>query len=144
MNYAPVNVLNNRNFGSPATIESVNAIVNRCGSRSQRRGVVKALRKSENIRQWTEQQAQAALQRELGDRSDDDLIWLLCIVADTLVEDYHWKESPDNDHGQVTAFIERFVKRMNDYSAKGYTAKQLVQALEKKTGIVLVPDKRWR
>jgi hypothetical protein len=144
MNFAPVNVLANRNFGTPATIESVNAIVNAQGNRSQRREVLKALRKSENIRSWTEKEAQKRMQMELGDRADEDLIWMVATLADTLYEDYHWKESPDNDHGQITAFIERFVKRMNKYAEDGYSTRALCEMIEEKTGIVLVPNKSWR
>ncbi len=144
MNYAPINVLSNKNFGTPATVESVNAYVSAQGNRSQRRQVLKALRKSETIRDWTNKQAQKQLERELGDRADDDLIWLIATLADTLYEDYHWKESPDNEHGQITSFIERFVKRMNGYAAEGYSTRYLVEMVEEKTGICLVPDKSWR
>lgn len=144
MDYAPINVLSNRNFGTPATVDSVNAFVSAQGNRSQRRQVLKALRKSETIREWTNKEANKALQRELGDRADDDLIWMVATLADTLYEDYHWKESPDNDHGQITSFIERFVKRMNSYADKGYSTRDLVEMIEEKIGITLVPNKSWR
>lgn len=144
MDYAPINVLSNKNFGTPATVDTVNAMVNSYGNRSQRRQVLKTLRKSETIRDWTNKEAQRRMERELGDRADDDLIWLIATLADTLYEDYHWKESPDNDHGQITSFIERFVKRMNSYANEGYSTRTMVEMVEEKTGIVLVPDKSWR
>ncbi len=143
MNYAPVNVLSNRGF-TTATARSVDAFISSQGNRSQRRECLKTLRKSENIRRWTEQEAQKAMRREINERSDDDLIWLIATLADTLYEDYHWKETPENDHGQITAFLERFVKRMNCYAAKGYSTRQLVEMIDEKMGIQLVPDKSWR
>ncbi len=144
MNYAPLNVLSNKNFAPPGSVEAVDAMIQSRGNRSQRREALKALRKSENIRAWTEKEAQKAMRREINERADDDLIWLVATVADTLYEDYHWKESPENDHGQITAFLERFVKRMNRYAEEGYSTKQLVDIIEQKMGIELVPNKSWR
>ena len=144
MNYAPVNVLSNKNFGTPATVDSVNAYVNSQGNRSQRRQVLKALRKSETIRDWTNKQAQKQLQRELGDRADDDLIWLVATVAMTLKEDYRWKQTPDMEHGPITSFIERLVNRMNHYADEGYSTRAMVEMVEDETGITLVPNKSWR
>lgn len=143
MTYASLNVLN-KPFGTEATVNSVNAMVNSYGSRSQRRDVMKTMHSRENIRKEFEAEYRRKLQESIGDRSDDDLIWLLCTVADVLYEDYHWKETPDNDHGQISSFMEKFVKRMNNYAAKGYSTRYMVEYIEKKTGIMLVPDKRWK
>ncbi len=52
--------------------------------------------------------------------------------------------TPENDHGQITSFMEKFVKRMNSYAKNGYSTRYMVDYIEKKTGIKLVPDKRWK
>ena len=143
MNYTSLNVLD-KPKSTLATVNSVNAMVNSYGSRSQRRDVMKTMHSRENMRQSFEAEYQRKLKESIGDRSDDDLIWLLCTVADVLYEDYHWKETPENDHGQITSFMEKFVKRMNSYAKNGYSTRYMVDYIEKKTGIKLVPDKRWK
>ena len=143
MTYASLNVLN-KPRRTEATVNSVNAMVNRAGNRSQRRDVMKTMHSRENMRQEFEAEYQRKLQESIGDRSDEDLIWMLCTCADVLYEDYHWKESPENDHGQITSFMEKFVKRMNNYANRGYSTRYMVDYIEQKTGIKLVPDKRWK
>ena len=125
-------------------IDQVSAILNKAGNRSARRSAEKALRKSSNIKEYYAKDAQRQIRERTMENGDNDLVWLICTLADTLYEDYHWKESPDNDHGQITAFIERFVKRMNRYASEGYSTKQLVDMIEEKTGICIVPDQSWR
>ena len=49
-----------------------------------------------------------------------------------------------NDSWADTFFLERFVKRMNRYAEEGYSTKQLVDIIEQKMGIELVPNKSWR
>ena len=114
------------------------------GNRKNRRGMEKALRKSQNMKDYYERYAQQRIHELTMENGDNDLVWLVCTVADTLYEDYHWKESPDNDHGQITAFLERFIKRMNRYANEGYSTKALVEMIEEKTGICVVPDKKWK
>ena len=63
-------------------------------------------------------------------------------MALTMIEQYHWKESEDDEHGQVSSLIERVDKTIRKYAEQGLETEDIADLLEEKTGIRLVADNK--
>lgn len=124
-------------------VEQVTAMINKASkNRSTRRKIEKSLGKTASIFEHCEKRANERATKELNMKVDQDLIWICAAVGLTLYEDYHWKEDQDNEHGQITSFLERLTKRMYSYTAEeGRTprsAEDLAKELFEKTGIMIM------
>ena len=74
------------------------------------------------------------------DITDNDFVHFNAILALVMYEDYHWKETDEQDHGQITSLLERIQKKLRKYQAMKYTTDDIVREVHKKTGILLIPD----
>ena len=140
--YQSLNVLNNRsllNSMDNDAIAEVASMINASGSRSQRRRLEKTLNKTERILAKCEQSARDRADKQLDIRADSNFMYIFACVGLTLNEDYHWKEDPDQDHGQLTSFFERLTKKMEKYSEMGMSTDDIIKLLDERTGIELIP-----
>lgn len=140
--YQSLNVLNRSKFDSldmdRDAIAEVASMINASGSRSQRRRLEKTLNKTQKILTKCEKSARDKADKELEVRADANFMYVFACVGLTLYEDYHWKEDPDQDHGQLTSFFERLTKKMEKYSGQGMSTDDLIKLLDDRTGIELV------
>ena len=123
-------------------IKGVANMINASGqNRSQRRRLEKSLGRVENIMEHTQKHLDRSAYAEYQKAVDKNFIHFFAILGLTMIEDYNWRESPDNDHGQITSLFQRVDKKIKKYSEMGYTTEDLVKLLDEQTGIVLVADK---
>ncbi|SFU57576.1 hypothetical protein [Butyrivibrio sp. INlla21] len=143
--YHSLNVLNLKNrqdYMSDDCIQDVANMINASGqNRSQRRRLEKSLGKVENIMEHTQKHLDRSAYAEYQKAVDQNFIHFFAVLGLTMIEDYGWKETPDNDHGQITSLFQRVDKKIKKYSDMGYTTEDLVNLLDEQTGIVLVADK---
>ena len=129
--YSSLNVLNRKNYMTDDVIGDVANIINaKGGNRSQRRRLEKSLGKVETI--------MAHAQKHLDYKAYEE--YQKACLGMTMIEDYNWKESEDNEHGQVMSLFERVNKKIVKYSNMGYNTEDIVDRLEEVTGIKLIPD----
>ena len=142
--YQSLNVLNiksKQDFMSDDCIKDVANMINASGqNRSQRRRLEKALGKVETIMEHTQKHVDESAYAEYQKAVDKNFIHFFAILALTMLEDYKWSETPDNDHGQITSLFERVDKKIKKYSDLGYSTEDLVALVDELTGILLVAD----
>lgn len=139
MSIVPFNVLSNGNRDQQDTIDQVAAMINSAGyNRGQRRRLEKALGKTSKLSQKCQQKLSQNIYKEYAEAVDENFLHFFSVVALTLAEDYHWRE--DETHDQISSMLERVSKKIDKYSAQGYSTQDLVELVEEKTGLVLVPD----
>lgn len=142
--YQSLNVLNRRSalddITGVDTVSEVTALINQAGNRSTRRRVEKALNKTQTITRHCNIKATEKANEQLKKKYDKDFVHFYAVLALVMYEDYRWKESEDNDHGQITSLMERVNKKMQKYLDLGYTTEDLVNLVDEKTGILLVTD----
>lgn len=142
--YNSLNVLSNNQrsilnkVDSEQAIAEVSAMINCAGNRAQKRRLEKNLRKVEKIQAKCEEYTRAKANREIDIRSDENFMYVFAAVGLTLIEDYRWKEDPDQDHGQITSFYERLTKRMEKYATQGLSTNDMIDLLDEKCGVRLV------
>ena len=145
--YNSLNVLSNgqrsilNKMDSEQAVAEVSAMLNCAGNRAQKRRLEKNLRKIEKIQAKCEEYTRVKANREIDIRSDENFMYVFATVGLTLIEDYHWKEDPDQDHGQITSFYERLTKKMEKYAMNGYSTDDLVALLDEKCGVRLINSK---
>lgn len=138
--YQSLNVLNQRSFLDDYNRDAVNevtAMVNSSGNRSTRRRIEKALSKTTNITKHADKRATERANRELANKADLDLVWLYATVGLVLMDSYHWKQDPDQEHGQIEGFFDRLTAKMNEFNEKGLTVEEVAVEFERRTGIEL-------
>lgn len=142
--YQSLNVLNNTSkldYMSDDCIQEVANMINASGNnRSQRRRLEKSLSKVENIMEHTQKRVDRSAYEEYQKAVDKNFIHFYAILGLTMIEDYKWKETEDNDHGPITSLFERVDKKIKKYSDMGYSTEDLVKMLDEQTGILLVTD----
>lgn len=140
--YQSLNVLNNRNtfiqdLENPDSVSQVMAMLSVSGNRAQRKKLEKTLRKVETVHAKCEEYARKRADKELNIRVDSNFMYLFACVGLTLNEDYHWKEDPDQEHGQITSFFERLTKKIEKYAEDGLSTEDIINLLEERTGVSL-------
>jgi hypothetical protein len=143
--YQNLNVYNvkqrNKDFMSDDAITEVANMLNTSGqNRSQRRRLEKSLGKMETILEHSQKYLDRSAYKEYQKAVDKNYVHFFSCLALTMIEDYGWKETEENEHGQITSLIERVDKKIRKYADMGYTTEDLVAKLDELTGIVLVPD----
>ena len=140
-NYQSLNVLNQRSFlddlRDANAVNEVTAMVSASGNRSTRRRVEKALNKTINITKHADKRATERANKELVNKADLDLVWMYACAGFVLMDDYRWKQTPDQEHGQIESFFDRLTAKMNDFNEQGLTVEQVAEEFEKRTGIEL-------
>ena len=147
--YQSLNVLNQQprfELSQDEVVNKINAMVNASGNRSQRRKIAKSLHKTTTIAEYANkranQRAEEKIDKQVEIRAEQDFMYIFGIIGLVMYNDYHWKESEDNDHGQITSLYERLTKKMSSYAASGKTTEDILNELEELTGISLVAEQR--
>ena len=144
--YKRLNVLSNRSFLDDLqdrnAVNEVTAMVSSAGNRRTRRKIEKSLIKTENILRYADKKASERANEEIIKRTDSNYVHFFAILALTMYEDYHWQESADNDHGQITSLMERLNKKMVKYEE--YSTDEIVKMVDDLMGILLLTDKQAR
>ncbi len=139
--YSSLNVLNRKNYMTDDVIGDVANIINAKGrNRSQRRRLEKSLGKVETIMAHAQKHLDYKAYEEYQKAVDSNYIHFFACLGMTMIEDYNWKESEDNEHGQIMSLFERVNKKIVKYSNMGYNTEDIVDRLEEVTGIKLIPD----
>ena len=145
MKYESLNVLNQKKpseYMSDDCIQDVaNMLKSKGGNRSQRRRLEKSLGRVETVLSHVQKRVDDSAYREYQKAVDKNYVHFFSCLALTMIEDYGWKETEDNEHGQITSLLERVDKKIKKYSDLGYTTEDLTHKLDEMTGILLVPDK---
>lgn len=143
--YQSLNVLN-RSFLADLeprdAVNEVTAMINQSGNRSTRRRVERALNKTQNIAKHANKKATERANKELQRKTDSNYVHFFAILALTMYEDYRWKESEENEHGQITSLMERVNKKILKYA--DYSTDEIVKIVDDTMGILLVTDEQSR
>lgn len=142
--YSSLNVLNKKSvlddLEDVDAISQVSAMIAGMGNRSMRREAAKALRKTENITAYADKRATERANKELFDKIEKDMVYFFAVLGIVMYENYHWKETEENDHGQITSLYERLNKKMQFFNEQNMSTEDIVKRLEDMTGIVLIPE----
>ena len=137
----PLNVLSKATRESRDTITQVASMINNSGmNRSQRRRLEKALKTTETITAHAQKHVNKKAYKEFQNILDVDMVHFFACLGITMYRSYHWTETEDNEHGQITSLFERVNKTMKDYAAKGIETPEIVNELDELTGIRLIPE----
>lgn len=110
------------------------------GNRNQRRRLERRLTKVENITYYAQKRLDKSAYAEYQRRVEQNYVHFFACLGLCMIEDYHWNEKAENDHGQISSLFERVNKTIVKYADEGLETKDLIELLEQKTGIELVPD----
>lgn len=121
-----------------------NMINDKSVSPSQRKRLERSLNKIDNIYKHAQNKLDYSAYEKYRDITDLDFVHFNAILGITMYEDYHWTESEDVEHGQITSLMERIQKNMRKYKNMGCSTKDVAKKLEELTGIVLVPDNEYK
>ncbi len=117
-----------------------NMLKSKGGNRSQRRRLEKSLGRVETVLSHVQKRVDNSAYKEYQKAVDKDYVHFFSCLALTMIEDYGWNETEDNEHGQITSLLERVDRKIRKYSDLGYTTEDLTHKLDEMTGILLVPD----
>lgn len=144
MKYESLNVLSQKKpseYMSDDCIQDVaNMLKSKGGNRSQRRRLEKSLGRVETVLSHVQKRVDNSAYKEYQKAVDKDYVHFFSCLALTMIEDYGWNETEDNEHGQITSLLERVDRKIRKYSDLGYTTEDLTHKLDEMTGILLVPD----
>lgn len=139
-----MNVLSNTfrdKFLETDTIDAVANMINTSGAnRAQRRRLEKGLAKTNKLSSKAYNHIENKVYNKYKEVTDEDYIHFNAVLALVMYEDYNWKETPDNTHGQITSLLERLQKKMTKLKEEGYTTQDIVNKVDELTGILLVSD----
>lgn len=144
--YQSLNVLSQKmssDITSDDAVQQVANMINASGvNRSQRKRLERSLRKTSNIMSHVQERVDKTAFKEYQKAVDMNYTHFFACMALTMLEDYNWKENPDNEHGQISSLMERVNKKINKYASMGYSTEDICDLVEEKTGIRLVPDSK--
>lgn len=144
MKYQNLNVLSQKkDYMSDDCIQEVANMINSHSgtNRAQRKRLERALNKVENIYSQAQKRVDRSAFRLYMDELDKNYVHFFACLGLCMIEQYHWNEAAENEHGQISSLIERVDKTIRKYAEMEYTTEDIVKELEDKTGILLVPDK---
>lgn len=136
MKYNSLRVLNERDFMTDDAITEVANMINAKGvNRGQKRRLEKSLSKMETILAHTQSHVDRSAYKEYQKRVEKNYLHFFAVLGLTMIEDYRWQETEENEHGPISSLFERVDKKINKYS--GYETEDILKILEDKTGIIL-------
>lgn len=145
--YQNLNVLSQKRpieYMSDDAIQQVANMINATGAnRSQRKRLERSLRKTSNIMSHVQNKVDKSAYREYQKAVDKNYVHFFACLALTMIEDYGWKETEENEHGQILSLMERVNKKINKYAGMGYSTEDIVDLVDEKTGIRLMPDEDY-
>ena len=115
----------------PDAADLITQKVAQCGNRAERRKVLKALNKTNNILTYTQKRVNADANRELDERSKDSFGYIMAMFAIVLHDKYHW-----TDDG-IEEMITEVNARLTGEWSEGKSVQDVARELEEKTGIEL-------
>lgn len=144
--YQSLNVLNYKKHANSENgylladdaINELAGMLDASGNRKSRRKIEKVLSKTAKIQERADARANKRAYSKIEERVDEDFMYIFGIIGITMYEDYHWKETEDNEHGQITSLYERLTKKMEKYTEMGYSTEDILNHLDELTGIRLV------
>jgi ribosomal protein S17E len=145
-NNLPLNVLSNQSRDNVSLDQQIDEIANIINSKStnraQRRRIEKSIAKTARLSEKTIKKIENSAYEKYRDITDSDYVHFNAVLAMVMYEDYHWKETDEHDHGQITSLMERVQKKIRKYQDMDYSTEDIVKEVYKKTGILLVPDNK--
>ena len=145
MKYQNLNVLSKdfRDSLSSDAVAEVQSMINAKGNnRKQRRDITKSLNRMKTILEYSQRHVDRSAYNEYQKVLDKNYVHFFSCMALTMIEQYHWKESEDDEHGQISSLIERVDKTIRKYAEQGLGTEDIADLLEEKTGIKLVADNK--
>ena len=143
-NNLPLNVLSNQSRTEVTLDQQIDEIANLInatgGNRAQRRRIEKSIAKTTRLSEKTIKKIENSAYEKYRDITDKDYVHFNAILALVMYEDYHWKETDEQEHGQITSLMERIQKKIRKYQNMNYSTKDIVKEVYKKTGILLISD----
>lgn len=143
MAYGTVNIFDRlklQSMNQDAIGQVASRINTATASPSQRKRLERSLNKLENIHRHVQDHLDYSAYEKYRDITDLDFVHFNAILGITMYEDYHWTESENAEHGQITSLMERIQKNMRKYKSMGYSTREVADKLEELTGIRLVAD----
>ena len=142
--YTSLNVLNKSKLEDELSIDAVQQVagmINSSGmNRSQRRRLEKSLSKMSTILEYSQNRLDRSAYKEYQKAVDKNFIHFFACLGLTMIDDYKWKESPDNAHGQISSLFDRVSSTIDKYANQGCSTEDILKILEEKTGIELISD----
>ena len=143
--YQNLNVLNLKKTSDYMSDDAISDFANMLKAsghnRNQRRRLEKSLGRVETIMSHAQKHLDYSAYKEYQSLIDKDYIHFFACLGMTMIEDYGWKETEENEHGQITSLFQRVNNKIKKYSDLGYSTEDIVNLLDEKTGIILVADK---
>ena len=119
-------------FNQQSATDEVAEMIARAGNRSERRKILKALNKTENIVRKTNEKLVRESNDELERRANDSFGYIMSMVGIVLHDKYGWT---DDAVGEMFTEIS---SRLNGKWSEGKTPEDVAKELYEKTGIELV------
>jgi len=142
--YQSLNVLSQKKpseYMSDDAIKDVANMINASGeNRSQRRRIERSLRKVENITAHAQKHLDYSAYKHYQKAVGENYVHFFACLGLTMIEQYGWRETPDNNHGQISSLIERVDNTIKKYAKQECTTEDLVEKFEEITGISLVAE----
>lgn len=142
--YQSLNVLSQKKSSDYMSDDAIRDVANMLhasgANRSQRRRLERSLGQVETIMNHVQSRVDRSAYKEYMKELDKNYVHFFACLGLCMIEQYHWNETEDNDHGQISSLIERVDKTIRKYAEMGYETEDIVKVLEEKTGILLVPD----
>ena len=139
-----LNVLSNTlrdKFMEQDVIDSVANMINTSGAnRAQRRRLEKGLARANKLSESAQKKLDHSAYNKYKEITDRDFVHFNAVLCLVMYEDYGWKETEDNDHGQITSLMERIQKKMRKLQEEDYTTEDIVDMVDNLTGIKLISD----
>lgn len=142
--YQSLNVLSQKKpseYMSDDAIQDVANMIKASGeNRSQRRRLERSLRNIENVRNHVQKRVDDSAYKHYQKAVGENYVHFFACLGLTMIEQYGWKETPDNDHGQISSLLERVDKTIKKYAEQEYTTEDLVKKFDEITGITLIAE----
>lgn len=139
-----LNVLNQKTIKDYMSDDCIQDVANllkaKGGNRSQRRRLEKSLSRVETVIAHAQKKVDDSAYREYQKAVDQNYVHFFACLGLTMIEDYHWKETENDEHGQLSSLFQRVDKKIKKYADLGYTTEDIVDHLDEITGIRLVPE----
>lgn len=131
----------NDNIMHDDVIDAVANMINTSGkNRAQRRRLERGLARTNKLTEKAQKKINNSLYEEYKSVTDKDFVHFNAILALVMYDDYRWRETEENDHGQITSLLERIQKKMTKYLEMDYSTEDICKEVYKKTGIMLFSD----
>ena len=124
---------------SDDSIQDVANMIKASGAnRAQRKRLERSLRKTQNIMNHVQGRVNLDAYKQYEKAVEQNYLHFFAILALTCGEDYKWQENETKD--QISSMLERVDKKIKKMASLGYTTEQLLDLVDEKYEIRLVPE----